>query len=218
MLSKTFRKAVKEDIPFLVESIIEAEKSGTDYTVYEKLLNINKEKMKDFICFSLNSGIKGCELSIESHMVCEVEGRYAGSIAFWVEGLNELFSANIKANLIHFYFKKQLPDDLSKKFELLSEIEIKRTAENLQIESIYIRNEYRGNRLVADIIDYAVNEYKKKYRNLNKAQIISVIENESSKRSFLNAGFSVVLTKETNSMEILNLFPGTGKILWEKEI
>jgi len=65
------RKATLEDIDFLVEAIIAAEKGASDTLSYTAIFGLTEEKTSDYIKSMLEEEIDGCELSVSSYMVVE---------------------------------------------------------------------------------------------------------------------------------------------------
>lgn len=75
-----FRKATLNDIPFLVETIIEAEKSGTNILPYTTIFRLSETESKKYITDMFLEEIDGCQLSISSYMITEQNRKSAGAI------------------------------------------------------------------------------------------------------------------------------------------
>ena len=60
------RSATIDDISFLVETIIEAEKSGTDRLSYSTVFGLSNEDTHKYLNDMLKEEIDGCELSVSS--------------------------------------------------------------------------------------------------------------------------------------------------------
>ena len=63
LMSYSFRFANENDIPFLVETIIAAEKSGTELCGLSNLLGLHEEQTKIGLTKILQEEIEGCEFS-----------------------------------------------------------------------------------------------------------------------------------------------------------
>ena len=98
------RRATLEDIDFLVDTIVAAEKSGTYNFGLAKLFELSEEEMRACIKAMLDEEIEGCEFSVSSFMVAEDNGQVVSAFAGWVEGRNEdeLPSAILKSNLVGY--------------------------------------------------------------------------------------------------------------------
>src|SRR5262249_1505364 len=100
--------------------------------------------------------------------------------------------------------------------ELLREIDIAREPGALQIEAVYVPPAHRGKRVAPALIERALDEHRA--RGVRKAQILSVVGNEQSRRAFLHAGFSIVRETRSDRAELAAVFPGSGRILWERAL
>lgn len=65
--------------------------------------------MRNYIKGMLEEEVDGCELSLSSFLVAEVEGEVVAAFGGWIEGKNEdeMPSALLKANLINYYLPKE---------------------------------------------------------------------------------------------------------------
>ena len=77
------RKANTADIPFLVKAIAAAEKSNTNKLSYATLFGITDAEAMLYIKQMLEEDISGCELSVDSFRVIEVNSIVAGAFAGW---------------------------------------------------------------------------------------------------------------------------------------
>jgi len=215
MLNLTFKKASIEDIKFIARSIIEAEKSGTNFTTLQKIFNIDEAELYEIILKILASKIPGSEYFIKDHYIAQIDKQNVASIATWIEAEKGLSSNFIKISIFNKFFKDYFNKDVRDKLKLISSIDIARNKNALQIESVYTCNEHRGKGISDKLIDFSI-KVKREKTGFNKVQIVSVIENTSSANVFIKSGFVLKQKKISNNNKILDIFPGTGKILWEK--
>ncbi len=94
MVNFIFRQATIKDVPFLVDTIIAAEKSGTDIFTYSTIFGLTEEEARKYIAAMFLEEIDGCELSISSFLLAESNGHIAAAIGAWIEG-NEGISSNV---------------------------------------------------------------------------------------------------------------------------
>ena len=75
-----FRNATINDVPFLVDTIIEAEKSGTDILTYSTVFGLSEDETRKYMADMLLEEVDGCELSISSFLVAENEGQVVAAV------------------------------------------------------------------------------------------------------------------------------------------
>ena len=75
-----YRVATLEDIPFLVKTIVEAEKSGTEVLSYSAIFGLSIGEVEEKLAIILDEEIDDCELSVSSFLVAEKEGKNRWSI------------------------------------------------------------------------------------------------------------------------------------------
>ena len=85
----TIRRAAIKDMDFLVDTIVAAEKSGTDNFGLAKLFELSEGEMRTYIKAMLEEEIDGCEFSVSSFLVAEVDEKVVAAFAGWIEGQNE---------------------------------------------------------------------------------------------------------------------------------
>src|ERR1035437_9586730 len=117
----TFRDATKDDVDFIVEAIIEAEKSGSRILSYSRVFNLSEKELKSIFRLMLLEEIYGCEFSISSYIVAETENIVVGTIGAWVER-KEQPSFMIKSNLLMFFLPESSILYASKAAKITSEL------------------------------------------------------------------------------------------------
>ena len=75
------RPATIYDAPFLAETIIEAEKSGTDKLSYSTIFGLTEDEVHKYLIDILEEEIDGCELSISSFTIAESKGKVAAALS-----------------------------------------------------------------------------------------------------------------------------------------
>ena len=102
------RQATLDDVEFLVDTIVAAEKSGTNNLGLAKLFELTESEMRTYIKVMLEEEIDGCEFSVSSFLVAEHKEKVVSAFAGWVEGQNEdgLPSAILKSNLVGYCLPK----------------------------------------------------------------------------------------------------------------
>lgn len=214
------RQATLADVDFLVETIIQAEKSGTDKLGLSTLSGLTEQEVRTCLSAMLNEEIDGCELSISSFLLAFKQNEFVAAVAGWVEGKNDdaLPSTILKANLFSYIFPTESLLQMNDKAEWLKEIQIGRGWHTLQIEYVFVKEEYRGQHLAMLLIGAHIERSIAIYPELKEVQVQLFETNKSALRSYEHAGFSVVKVCMSQNQELLNYIPACTKMLMQKSI
>lgn len=212
----TIRKASTKDIPFIIEAIIEAEKSGTDKLGLSTLFDLTEIEVKNYLSNIFNEEIDGCEFSISSFLIAENKGNQVAAVGGWIEGANEekLPSSILKANLISYCFPIDKVANMKEKSDIISGVQIERKDGSYQIEYVYVRPEYRGHNLIKPLIEEHIKQAK-----LCKQMFVQVfLNNISAIYVYKKLGFEVNQTFHSENKETKNYLPDNTKILMLKRL
>jgi ribosomal protein S18 acetylase RimI-like enzyme len=213
-----FRNATVEDVPFLVDTIIEAEKSGTDRLSYSTVFGLTEAETRGYLADMLLEEVDGCELSISSFLIAEQKGTIAAAVAGWIEGIEGIPSSVLKGNLLNHI----LPRDSVKKAMILNpvlgELHIENISNTAQLGLVYVSKEFRGMNLVNLLIDELILYLQKAKSDLSVMYVQVFANNIPAIRAYEKANFKVELTKKSSSKEILKYLPSDQKILMKKEL
>lgn len=212
------RRATIADADFLVEAIVNAEKSGTDRLSYSTIFNIEEVKVREILKEMILENEGYCELSIDPFLIAEIDGEPAGAIASWIEGEDDIPSAIVKANLLFSFMPPTALESLKSVSQILEEVHIPRIDGALQLESIYTVPKHRGNGLAKLLIDQHVANAKEKDANVNRAQIILSDVNESALKAYKKADFELTLHKKSDQPLVREILPSGGNYCLEKNI
>ena len=212
------REATINDVDFLVETIIQAERSGTDKLSYSTLFDLQESEVRDYLAKMLKEDIDGCEFSISSFLVIDFQGKLIAAIGGWLEAFNEdnMPSSLLKSNLISYCFPKQNMIFANSKSELLRNLHINREKGIYQIEFVYVDKDFRGKNYVSILLE----EHIKRCKTLN-CKIIEVqlsANNIPALRYYEKAGFSIYQLYCNENEEVLKYLPSNKKILMRKVI
>jgi len=212
------RRAAPKDRDFLVEAIIEAEKSGAQRISYCEIFSLTEDEVRALLASILDEDFEGQELCISGFLVAEVDGEYAGAACAWIEGESEMPSALIKANLLHHFLDAEKLERARPWFARLEALAIARKSGAAQLESIYVRAPHRGRGITGRILDEQLSLLRGRVPGLAKAQIILVDQNDRALRAYQKLGFRVALERRSEDPMLLSIVPGGVKILMEKTI
>jgi len=213
-----YREATISDIPFLVDTIIEAERSGTDKLTYTSIFGLTEKASRGYIAKMLAEGIDGCELSISSFVIAEAKGTFAGAVAAWIEGYHGVPSSIAKGNLLRFTLPKSVFHNALKVNQIIHDLHIEYIENTIQIGVVYINKDFRGQKLAGSLID---NQIKKllKLDTCPPAAYVQVFgNNHSAIQAYEYIGFRTDLIRESLSPDILNYMPFNTKILMKRAL
>jgi ribosomal protein S18 acetylase RimI-like enzyme len=173
LMPYSFRFANENDIPFLVESIIAAEKSGTTLCGLSNLLGLDEEQTAIGLNKILREEIEGCEFSTTEFAVATSDGIPVAAFCGWIEGDNEdnQPSALLKSNLLIHGFGTSIIPHLQNQKDLLTAIQLGRTPGTHQVEYAFVHEEHRGKKLIDQLIHFLLAHAKNKKPDLQFAQV-----------------------------------------------
>jgi hypothetical protein len=212
------RPATKTDVPFLADTIIEAEKSGTDILSYSTIFGLSEEEAKKYISDMLLEEIDGCELSISSFLVAENNRKIVAALSAWVEGINNISSSELKGNLLSFTFPKDCLKRARKINPIVHEIHIDYIPNSIQKGAGYVIEAYRHMNLFGILTSTMIEHLLKSNPVVSEVYTQIYGCNTAAIKANEKAGFNVILVKESLNKEILNYLPSSKKLLMKKEL
>lgn len=214
----TIRKATINDVPFLVDTIIEAEKSGTDKLSYSTIFGLSEDEVRKYLIDILNEEVDGCELSISSFLIAEYKGKIGGAISAWIEGIDEVSSAVIKGNLLNYTLPKECIERAINLNEIIRELRIEYIPNTIVLGVGYVVEEFRGNKLLGLLNSEIIARLIKKKPDVTSicAQIFSC--NTPSLRAMERTNYNIVMTKTSSNYEINKFLPSNTKYFLKKII
>jgi ribosomal protein S18 acetylase RimI-like enzyme len=214
----TVRNAKLSDIPFLVETIIEAEKSGTSILSYTTIFGLEENEAKKYIGLMLEEEIDGCELSVSSFLVADIENKSVGAVCAWVEGKDGVSSSTLKGNLLRFTLPQKCFRTITELNNLIKELHIDYVTNTIQIGLVYITKEARGTGLVQRLLLEKIEQLKTENPHIQEAYVQVFGNNLAAIKAYEKVGFSTIQSKTSNSTEILNYLPSNNKILMKSNL
>lgn len=214
----TVYRATINDIDFITDTIVAAEKSGTENFGLAKLFGVDEETMKGYIHSMLDEEVDGCEMSLSSFLVARHEGKPVAAFAGWVEGCNEddMPSSLLKSNLIGYVLPQECLMRSREQTDVVRPLQIEREAGTYQLEYSYTLPEYRGKGILGAIID--VHEQEAVSKGVSKMQVHVFDNNPAAIKSYEKKGFKVSKRFESSHSETSLYFPSNVELLMEKEL
>lgn len=213
------RKATVEDIKFLVEVIIGAEKSNTDKLSLSTFFNLSESRVGKLLMEILKEEIDGCEFSVSSFLIAEFHGKQAAAVGGWIEAIdNEIPSQTLKSNLIGYFFPGESIRFLQSKSSIIKDIQIKRDSQSLQIEYVYVSQLHRGFKLAEKLINEHIKSAVIRYPAIKKAQVQVFKNNISAIKLYERLDFTTTKEFISDNDCILDYVPYFVKLLMEKKL
>ena len=216
-MSMTISKATLKDVGFIVKSIIEAEKSGTDKLSFSSLFGMSEHEVELMLHNILEEELDGCELSLSSFIIAKDGNNYAGAIGGWVEGKNEdqCPSAILKANLLSYFMNKDNLLHMRETSKYVADLEIERTIGSYQIEYVYVEPQFRGQGVVQKLME-AHQELAEK--ECGEMQVILCSHNMKALSAYSKFGFAKAIEKSSDNPKVLDYLPDNNKLLMIKTL
>jgi len=211
------RRAVSADIPFLADVIIEAEKGMSDRLSLSTLFNIPENEIKGLVINILEEEIDGCELSVNSFIVAEYNGKPVSGSGAWIEGFGGCLPSKIlKSNLISYTFGTKSIEFLQTKTEIIKGVMVDREPMTLQLEYFHILSEHQGKGLDTLLMNWIEEEALATYPELEKVQCQMFKNSVFAMKILIRHGFKIVQKFKSDNEEIFEYLPSDEKYLFEK--
>jgi hypothetical protein len=213
-----FRPANLNDVPFLAEVIMHAERGMSDNLSYCTLFELTEIEAKQYITDMLNEEIDGCELSVSSFIVVEFENKAVAALGGWIEGFYDGMSSQIlKANLINYTLGRANIEKLQNKLYFLKELQMNRTIGTMQIEYLYVGPEHIGKKIEVELLQRLEQKLINDKPDLKDAEAQLFKNSIWSIKLLMKFGYTIVSTIKSSYPEVKNFLPYDEKILMKKK-
>jgi GNAT superfamily N-acetyltransferase len=209
------RQANEDDIEFILEAIVESEKSSSDVISSCNVFGLTEEKFKDIIRKVLREDIPGYDYYLSGFLIAEKDGEYIGALGSWVEAADETPSGIIKATILFPYLDKDKMRDISKNTRVVKGLTMGREPGTLQLEHGYTREHYRRQGVFTRLIKENILKNVEKHNKIEKVQGALFKANYKSYNAHIKLGFDVAEEKHVDDPEIFKYFPFDTKVLME---
>jgi GNAT superfamily N-acetyltransferase len=212
------KNAVVEDIEFVVEAIVCAEKGNGNFISYCRLFNISETEFRKVVRKILEAGIRNFEFSLENFKIAMSGRRPVAAYGAWLEGKDGISSGMLKISALKSFLSKESIAYFRSIAPVAEEITIKRQTGTFQFESIYILEDYRGKNIGKMLVQSLLDDLRAKHPNVGIAQVQVIKQNSVSLQAHLNYGFTIAAEKTSSNPEILNFYSGKTRVILEKKI
>jgi ribosomal protein S18 acetylase RimI-like enzyme len=214
----TVRLATYDDLPFLIQSVIEADKSGTAVSSYCSLLHVDEVTFAKLLEKIFLLELDGFEFCVSAFCVLESNGVVVGASASWIENSDGIPSWQNRVLSLREVCDLPTFSNFLKMAEKSKNINPERTIGALQIESVFIINDFRGKGLLKKMLDFHQKIAIHKSQNVNTVELLVYDNNSSALKSYLREGFQLAKRTKIASEELKKIFPSDGMILLSKKI
>lgn len=210
------REAKLSDAAFIAETIVEAEKSGTDRLGSANYFEITEEEYKNYLVQMLEEEVDGCEISLSSFVVAEYDGEPVAARGGWLECDNEdaMPSALLKANLFGFVLPKEKLLKGQAKYEIVKDIQIDREPGTYQLENSFTKADFRGNHIMGKLDAYHIDIAIAK--GVKKIQAHVFQNNKQSMLACERSGFQIVKYYTSTHPLTKQMYPDDTMVLLER--
>ena len=208
------RQAGIDDVDFIIEAIIESEKSSSNMISSCNIFALEENEFKEIIRDLLMQDMEGYDYSLSGFLVSELNGEYVGASGSWLEGIDGTPSGLVKATVLFPYLDRAKIKEINKNTQIIKGLTLPRETGTLQLEHGYVREKFRRQGVFTKMIRHNIYRNLSKY-SYTKAQVILFKENYKSYNANLKVGYEVVEERKVEAPEILKFFPYSSKVLME---
>ncbi len=212
-----FREAEEKDIPFLIETIVAAEKSGTDVFSYSKIFELPESEIRKILADILAEDATGQELCYSDYLMAEYEGKVAGAVAGWIEGESGQPGTIIKGTLFKYFIPAENLEKAAAKMSYINEVHHHWKQGALIIDIGLTLPEFRGKGILASLMKEKERQLLERRPDVKYSQIHVLKSNAVAFKIYSGLGYTVLLEKASTHPEIvLQWLPCDKNIVMEK--
>lgn len=213
-----YRIATIEDIPFLVNTIIEAEKSGTEILTYSTIFGLSEDEARKYLSMMLLEEVDDCELSTSSFLLALVDNQIVAAVAAWIEGLHGIPSTVLKGNLLKYILPEEAFLRALSFSHIIQELHIEYIPNSIQIGLVYVTKSHRGQNIASLLIDEQISRLLQMNKKPEGIYVQVFGNNLPAIKAYEKANFKKILIKESYNKDILSYMPAERKILMKREL
>lgn len=212
-----FRKATPEDAPFLIETILGAERGDGGFVSYTRIFDLNEAELRQILMQIIIEDLDGQDLTFNGYLVAEQNGQFAGAFCAWIEAYEPPVPSGIlKISLLREFIPAEKFLAARPRLEIASEIAIPRTTGALQLENLYVQPPFRGKGLGRALTKKCIETHFVNHPDLNLVQVTTLDTFLTAQKIYTQCGFTPVKVAHAQNPAILALYPGSSRILFEK--
>ena len=206
------RKATIKDIDFLIQTIIEADKSGSSCVSSCNVFCFSLEYFETILKDILLKDYSNYEYSLSGFLIAELQGKAVGALGSWIEEEQDIPSFMIKANEIIPKLIDEKKDAAINNLKAIKGFNIKLQKLAIQLEYAYVVEEQRRKKIFTKLIVANIKKHLARNVPFTNVQTIMFKDNFKSFNAYTKLGFVVDQEKKMSNPAILNLFPFDTKV------
>jgi len=207
--------AAVEDIDIVLDTIIEAEKSGTNIISSCLIFNITEQEYRKVLTSLLMEEYEDYEFALSGFLVAKHNDKKLGSLGSWIEGKNDTDSSIIKANVLFTTIERDKLLEVQPNLKNLRGASFHRTKGALQLEYAYVKPEFRRKGVFTKLILEQIKRYRDIDPELPMAESILFRENYRSLNCFQKLNFQLKDSIDLKGQPSEKFFPYSERILMQ---
>ncbi len=207
------RSASLNDIDFIVESIVEADKSSTNVISTCNIFSLKEDEYRDVLSQILHEDFPNSEYSLSGFLIAETGNEKIGALCSWVEEADGMSNALIKANLLMSFIEKEKLVLRGKKLEIINEMSFDRKPNSIQLEYGYVVESKRREKVFTQLILASIKKHLKLTMGVSCIESILYEGNFNSYDAFIKLQFNIKLKRIVQNKDVYNIFPYNTKVL-----
>jgi ribosomal protein S18 acetylase RimI-like enzyme len=209
----SFQVAQEKDVDFIIDTIIEAEKSGTETIISTKIFNFDESQFRDTLKSILLSEIPDFDYSLSSFLIAFIDAEPVGALGAWVEEENGYKSGILKANALFQNISKDLILASRSILEKARLLKIDRTKGAIQLENAYVKSAFRRRGIFTSLI---IENIKRLSNGENKlVQAVLFKENYKSFNAYRKLNFNISEEISSDDEIVKSIYPYSFRVLLE---
>jgi hypothetical protein len=208
------RPANQDDIDFVIETIIESDKSSTDVISACNIFSLTETEYKGLLKDILSANVENNEYSLTGFLIAEIKNKKLGALASWIEGIDGMPNSVIKSNLIFSFIERENLLKNKSRMHIVNALSMNRDLNTIQFEYGYVVEEKRRQKVFTALIIESIRKYFNLSQKLN-VQAMLYPDNYKSFRAFEKLGFKVKIEKKSDEPDIYTVFAYNSKVLME---
>lgn len=215
-----FRRATPSDVDFCVETVLQAESSGSDIQPWTLFLNMPEDRVRGILREILLENIPGHELCLSAFTIAELRGEILGACGSWIEECEGKSSNLLKAEIMSYYFPRE---NLLHSFPLqekIKEFNYPKEKHCAFFEYLYIRPECRSIDLLLKLMEASSNNAIAAYPTIRVPRIYGGTSgtNPFMIRATRRIGYELWMTITLKDEQLKTLVPSLTKYVMKKEL
>jgi len=205
--------ATVDDIDFIIDTIIESDKSSTNVISACNIFSISEEEYRSVLKQILLEDFPNSEYSLSGFLVARVDGENVGALCSWVENADGISNAIIKSSLLMSFIEKEKLVSTGRKLEIINGMSFERQPNSIQLEYGYVIAPRRRKKIFTQLILSTLKKHINFEAGVTSAETVLFEKNTSSFDAFAKLQFKVKNKKTFEEKDVFNIFPYDTKVL-----